>query len=286
MMGRHVKRLEFLDVMLGDRPPLTLTEALYQRILAGDADEAQDHAELILKDRSLGTYYDEIVVKAMQLAASDAKRGIIDREQLERVSSTIKVLVQGLDTYKDEKPSPRKSETVSADRPLDLPPEPDPRNVPRADTVLPQAWVEKSPIVLCIAARGPLDEATSVILAQLLEKHGFSCRLVTYDEVSREKIETLDTANVAIVCISCLDIGGSPAHLRYLIQRLRHRLLQGVQIIVGIWPSEDAAQRDDAARTAIGASALAASLEGTVTQCVQTAIKTADSEAPPPAARP
>jgi predicted PurR-regulated permease PerM len=286
VMGRHVKRLEFLDVMLGDRPPLTLTEALYQRILAGDADEAQDHAELILKDRSLGTYYDEIVVKAMQLAASDAKRGIIDREQLERVSSTIKVLVQGLDTYKDEKPSPRKSETVSADRPLDLPPEPDPRNVPRADTVLPQAWVEKSPIVLCIAARGPLDEATSVILAQLLEKHGFSCRLVTYDEVSREKIETLDTANVAIVCISCLDIGGSPAHLRYLIQRLRHRLLQGVQIIVGIWPSEDAAQRDDAARTAIGASAFAASLEGTVTQCVQTAIKTADSEAPPPAARP
>ena len=146
--------------------------------------------------------------------------------------------------------------------------------------------LEKSPIVLCIATRGPLDEATSVILAQLLEKHGFSCRLVTYDEVSREKIETLDTANVAIVCISCLDIGGSPAHLRYLIQRLRHRLLQGVQIIVGIWPSEDAAQRDDAARTAIGASALAASLEGTVTQCVQTAIKTADSEAPPPAARP
>ena len=57
---------------------------------------------------------------------------------------------------------------------------------------------------------------------------------------------------MAIVCISFLDIGGSPAHLRYLIQRLRRRL-QGVQIIVGIWQSEDAAQRDDAARTAIGA---------------------------------
>jgi hypothetical protein len=91
---------------------------------------------------------------------------------------------------------------------------------------------------------------------------------------------------VAIVCISFLDIGGSPAHLRYLIQRLRRRLPQGVQIIVGIWQSEDAAQRDDVARTAIGASALAGSLEGTVTLCVQTAIKAADSEAPPPTVPP
>ncbi len=289
VMGRHVKRLEFLDVLLGDRPTLTLTETLYQRILAGDADEAQDHAELILKERSLGTYYDQIVVKAMQLAASDAERGIIDREQLERVSSTIKVLVRGLDTYRDEKISPKKAETAHADRLLDgpaLPPEPDPRNVPPAGIVLPQAWVEKSPIVLCIAGRGPLDETTSVILVQLLEKHGFNGRLAKYDEVSREKIETLDAANVAIVCISFLDIGGSPAHLRYLVQRLRRRLPQGVQIIVGIWQSEDAAQRDDAARTAIGASALAGSLEGTVTLCVQTAIKAADSDAPPPTVTP
>jgi hypothetical protein len=70
--------------------------------------------------------------------------------------------------------------------------------------------------------------------------------------------------------------------LRYLIQRLRHRLPRGAQIIVGIWQSEDVAQRDDAARKTIGASALAASLEGTVTLCVQTAIKAADNEPRPP----
>jgi hypothetical protein len=269
VMGRHVKRLEFLDILLGDRPTVTLSEALYQRILAGDADEAQDHAELILKERSLGTYYDEIVVKAMQLAASDAGRGVIDRDQLERVSSTIKGLVRELDTYKDETISPKKSETVHAGHTLDgpdLPPEPDPRKSHPVGIVLPQAWAQKSPIILCIAGRGPLDETTSVILVQLLEKHGLNGRLVKYDDVSREKIEALDTANVAIVCISFLDIGGNPAHLRYLIQRLRRRL-QGVQIIVGIWQSEDAAQRDDAAQTAIGADALARSLEGTVTLC-------------------
>ena len=79
VMGRHVERLEFLDVMLGDRPALTPVESFYQRILAGDADEAQDHAELILKDRSLSTYYDEVALKGLQLAANDAQRGVLDR---------------------------------------------------------------------------------------------------------------------------------------------------------------------------------------------------------------
>lgn len=279
VMGRHVKRLEFLDVLLGDRPTVTLTEELYQGILAGDVDEALDHAELILKERLLETYYDEVVVKAMQLAASDAARGVIDREQVERVSSTIKVLVRGLEAYVDESTSPK--ETAHADHSLDgqhLPPEADPRNISPTNIVLPQAWIEKSPIVLCVAGRGPLDETTSVILVQLLGKHGLNGRLVQYDDASRERIEMLDITNVAMVCISFLDIGPSAAtHVRYLVQRLRRRV-QAVKIIVGIWQSEDATQRDDAARTAIGADALAGSLAQTVTLCVQTAIEVADRE--------
>ncbi|MFJ5370841.1 AI-2E family transporter, partial [Bosea sp. CER48] len=53
VLGRHVERLEFLDVMLGDRPPLSAPEIFYQRILAGDPAEAADKAEEVLKERSL-----------------------------------------------------------------------------------------------------------------------------------------------------------------------------------------------------------------------------------------
>ena len=89
VMGRHVKRLEFLDIMLGDRAALTPVESFYQRILAGDADEAQDHAERLLKDRSLSTYYDEVALKGLQLAANDAQRGVLDHAQLDRVKASI-----------------------------------------------------------------------------------------------------------------------------------------------------------------------------------------------------
>ena len=42
VLGRHVERLEFLDVMLGDRPALSPPEIFYQRTLAGDPAEAAD----------------------------------------------------------------------------------------------------------------------------------------------------------------------------------------------------------------------------------------------------
>ncbi len=106
VMGRHVKRLEFLDVMLGDRPALTPVESFYQRILAGDADEAQDHAELLLKERSLSTYYDEVVLKSLQLAANDAQRGVLDEEKLDRIKTSVKVVVDGLANHGDQDPPP------------------------------------------------------------------------------------------------------------------------------------------------------------------------------------
>ncbi|MGH6840287.1 MAG: AI-2E family transporter, partial [Methylocella sp.] len=57
VLGRHVERLAFLDVMFGDAPPLTPVENFYQRMLAGDASEVVDQAEQFLKTNSLIDYY-------------------------------------------------------------------------------------------------------------------------------------------------------------------------------------------------------------------------------------
>ena len=46
VLGRHVERLEFLDVMFGDRPALSPPEIFYQRMLAGDPTEASEEAEI------------------------------------------------------------------------------------------------------------------------------------------------------------------------------------------------------------------------------------------------
>ena len=283
VIGRHAKRLEFLDIVLGDRPPLTPVETLYQRLLAGDADEAQANAEIILKERSLGIYYDAVVMKVMQLATVDASRGAIDQDQLERADHTLRTLIEGLESYKDDPPAAAAPKPTALQPPLDtpdLPPQLDPRGIPPPTSGLPPAVLEKFPGVLCVAGRGPFDKTASAILIQLLGKHGITGRLVTDEEVSRARIETLDVNGATIACVSCLDISGSPAHLRYLLRRLRERLPRDGQIFVGIGSAEETLQ-GEAARTAIGADILTSSLEELVTKCVEQAIKTAQTEASP-----
>ncbi len=53
VLGRHVDRLKFLDVLLGDQPALTPAELVYQRMLAGDPIEATEQAQKFLKEKPL-----------------------------------------------------------------------------------------------------------------------------------------------------------------------------------------------------------------------------------------
>ena len=182
VLGRYVDRLEFLDVLFGDRPALTPTESFYQRILAGDADEVQDHAELLLKDRSLSSYYDEVALKGLQLAANDAERGVLQQEQLERIKNTIKSLVSELDGHDDREPAPEKADDGAAVPPCDereMPKAPPPDSADGGRAGLAPAWRTDTP-VLCLAGKGPLDEAASSMLAQLLGKHALGARITPY----------------------------------------------------------------------------------------------------------
>lgn len=284
VMGRHVKKLEFLDVLLGDRPALTPVESFYQRILAGDADEAQDHAELLLKESSLSTYYDEVALKGLQLAANDIQRGGLDDEQLDRVKTTVAALVEGLGRHDDSQPPQHHKSDVqpSDDDEEELPQKPLPESAAPAEEGAPAAW--RGPrAVLCIAGRGPLDEAASIMLCQLLSKHGLGAHVVGHGEVSRDRISSLDVTGTAMACISYLDITGSPAHLRYLMRRLRDRLPRGAPILVGLWPSGDSALQDEKVRAAIGADYFTSSLTEAVTACAEAAHAAAgDAGAPMP----
>ena len=96
VLGRHVDRLEFLDILLGDRPALRPDESFYQRLLAGDPDEARELAETLLKDGSLTKYYDEVAVPGLRRAAIDAGRGALDGDQLRRVLESAYALIEDL----------------------------------------------------------------------------------------------------------------------------------------------------------------------------------------------
>ena len=309
VLGRHVARLEFLDVLLGDRPALTPVESFYQRILAGDPDEAHDHAEVLLKQRSLSSYYDEVALQGLRLAVIDAERGVLTPAHLERIKLAIQSLIEDLDDHEDREPPPDAAEAATTTPPsAELAPaqlapaqlapaelagaepagaEPGVPGHPAPDGAAPggldlaPAWRGATP-VLCIAGRGMLDEAVSTMLAQLLDKRGLATRVVPHAATTRAAIGTLDVGGVAMVCITYLELSGSPSHLRYLLRRLRRRLPAGVSVVVGLWPAGEPILQDERLRVAVGADYYTSSLHEAVAACLEVAHKASVAEPPPP----
>ena len=272
VLGRHVKRLEFFDVMLGDRPALTPVENFYQRMLADDPDEAQAQAETLLKDRSLTGYYDEVALKGLQLAANDALRGALTTDKVHAINDSVKALIADLAFHEDRDPHPKdraaaRAEATLAEREVPIPDAPK-DDAPDRGALAPN-WRGAAP-VLCVAGKGPLDEAASAMLAQLLGKHGLGTRVEAYGAASRQAVGQLDVSGVAMVCISYLEISGSPSGLHYLVRRLRARLPEA-KILVGLWPDDGQDVGDDRIRNVVGADVYASNLKEAVDACVQAA---------------
>jgi predicted PurR-regulated permease PerM len=268
VIGRHAKQLEFLDVILGDRQALTPVETFYQRILAGDPDEALDQAERALKEISLSAYYDEVAIEGMRRAAADIRRDAVDREQLERMKDAVDTLIAGLEPHADKQPEVKHDDqpSILGDEDDGLRPHNDPRSL--TSETLPEAWRGQTP-VLCVAGPGPFDEAAGAMLVQLLGKHGIGARLVAHAAASRHHIATLDVTGAAMACICCLDPGASLASLRYLGQRLRHRLPKDAPLLVGIWPTNDPEVSAGKIGDNVGADRLASCMQEAVNGCVE-----------------
>ena len=67
-----------------------------------------------------------------------------------------------------------------------------------------------------------------------------------------------------MVCISYLELSGSPSHLRYLLRRLRRHLPPDVRVLVGLWPAGEAILQDERMHAAVGADYYTSSLHEAV----------------------
>jgi predicted PurR-regulated permease PerM len=246
VLGRHVDKLEFLDVLFGDRPALTPVENFYQRILADDPEEAQEHADLILKTSSLTAYYDEVVIKGLELAARDAARGVLTAEQRNDISASVGGLIEALVDRDDLRGDTEAKADPDAPRPVPVP----------------EAWNAPG-TVLCVAGRSFVDGAACAILAQLLNKRGIGARVVPFSDVARLRIDAFDPGPAKLTCIVSMAIAGEPTHLRRLAERLRRKLPEAYRV-VGLWQADDAPVDEAARSRAIDADIHVSSLRAAV----------------------
>lgn len=270
VLGRHVERLEFLDVMFGDRPALSPPEIFYQRMLAGDPSEASEKAEEFLKERSLSSYYDEVALKGLQLAQADAERGALNDDRQTKIRNAVSEFTNNISDQEDRWPKVNPTtdaevtsavETVAEDAPYE--------NLPiLSKEDLPPEWQGEHP-VLCMAGRNLIDEAAAVILAQLSTAHGLAARVEGAQALSTANVFRLETTGVAIVCLVYMDASG-PSHMRYSVRRLRRKLPK-TTIILGCWMKDMDPTVLEKLRDGAKADLASASLGETVKLCIEAA---------------
>jgi predicted PurR-regulated permease PerM len=158
VVARHVERLKFIDVLLGDQPALTPQQATYQRMLAADPIEVVNHAVKCLKDQTLIQYYDEILLGALKLAERDAKQGRLDDDRLNNILQTVSEVIEEL----------REDQSKKKQTP---PPDPEKKQTENVVT-LPQRNPMRS--VVCVPGLGRLDSAAALIVAEALNQSGIN----------------------------------------------------------------------------------------------------------------
>jgi hypothetical protein len=265
VLGRHVEQLEFLEVMLGDEPPLDPEELFYQRALSGDVDAMSDQAEACLRAQRLPDYLDGIALPALALAQADAAHGTLTPERRERMEQSVVTLLEDLEEA-DEATAAKAASRAAAGKEPPADPDGSDAAVARQSPVPPD-WQEPG-AVLCLPGRGPFDALLAAMVGQALTRRGFGVQIGGQG--------TTPGAAPRLLCLCLVEGGASAAAARYLLRRAR-RQRPGVPAMALAWSrAEDGAE---AAALAAEGQAPPLLLARKIAEAVDLAVETASADA-------
>lgn len=209
VVGRHVESLAFLEVMLGDSPPLEPPETFYQRALEGNATELAAQARKAVGSSSLAQYYDQVAMRGLALAQADLSRDTLAFERLEAIHRQIEALLSTLAGGQGGAGAQK-----------------------RAAAPAPE-W-QADGAVLCIPGRGQLDDLAATMAVQVLQDAGFAARSESNAILGAGRDEPAQLGTARLCCLSVLEQGSSASGIRYLLRRIQRRM-PNAAIVVCLW---------------------------------------------------
>jgi hypothetical protein len=203
VLGRHVRRFEFLAVLLGDEPVLEPRVALYQRLAARDQDEAADIATEVAKEHGVEATFDQVLVPALCLARRDFDEGNLDASDLRGVVRAAREVAEQVAELR-EAPAGASDDRVR---------------------------------VLICPARDESEHVAAEMLALALHENRWEIKIAGDETLASELVEMVAEFRPTAVVIATLPPGGV-SHARYLVTRVRQRF-PDVAVVVGRWGCED-----------------------------------------------
>lgn len=248
VLGRHLPQLQFLEVLLGSEPVLPTDIKFYQRLLAGDTEEAARVAEEYRQEHTVADLYDKVLIPALAFADQDRMRGALDRERWTSIAQAMEDIVDDLRAETPDADADAGGEAGGTEEEGDA--------------------ARNSAIVLCVGGRNDLDAAAAAMLAHLLEGAGFDPRVLAGSALSTLHVGPLQRGRPVVVCLFYVN-PGALHHARRLIRRVRQSLPRNVPVILGLWNGYALGEDLRGARERTGADHLATSLAAAVREVDQ-----------------
>ena len=212
VIGRHVEALAFLDVILGDKPPLEPPETFYQRALEGRAMALAPGARKRIADSSFADYFDKVALPGMALAQGDLARDDAAFERLDAIHLQIADLLDKLcDDRADEAQK-------------------------RPEGMVPRDW-SRDGAISCIAGRGQLDDLAASMAVRALVEAGFGARNEPNLVLGGAAHRTEAFADTKLCCLSILEEGSTGAAIRYFVRRVQKQM-PAARIVIGLWHAD------------------------------------------------
>ncbi len=229
VIGRHLPRLGFLDVLLGSQPALDASTRIYQRLLSGDADSAIDVATEQVVQADVAAFYNLTGLAVLRMATSD-HTSVASAEHRHRV-------VVGMDALIDD--------LIEQHPPL-----------ASADAAT----------VVCIGGKWETDTLAARMLSHALSLGGLPATHRSSSQMTADYIDRLELEDAKTVCLSFFSAEPKTAAQTFC-RRLRRRWPH-LRVVLALWnaPPE---LLDEAARRDLGADAVVTSLTEAMMQMGQ-----------------
>ena len=200
VMGKHVPQMRWLDLLMGDRPPITSGDRLYHRLLAGDEEEA---SEVINREAEVAesaiVACDRVALPAARLIEDDFGDGLLLETKRKNALLHLREIIAELG---------------------------DARALPSG----------VKPVVLCIPARTLGDEIAAEMLMAGVNVHQIGVECLSSRLTTGESIAEATRLAPEIVCISVLG-PTSVIAAAFLCKQLRTHLPES-KILVGLWQED------------------------------------------------
>jgi predicted PurR-regulated permease PerM len=203
VFSRTVEGLEFLEILVADEPGLPQHAIYYQRVLAGDT---QDAAALVAEAAKAGSSegaYDSVVVPALARARHDRETAQLTPDEYTHVIDATREVLDRVGL-----------------------------GAPDTEPAVPAATPAATSIVVVgCPARDEADRVVLEMLGRLLEPAGLALRVAPAGGLVSEMLARIRAARPSLVCLGSLEGNG---RARHLAKRLR-TACPGTPIVVGCW---------------------------------------------------